>query len=75
MSIDSKPSNKEDQLSPEITFTTMVSKALKGEPSANLKHTNQEKNKNMSKGDDEEFAPPNTNKGMLDVKTFKEYSE
>ena len=75
MSIDSKPSNKEDQLSPEITSTTMVSKALKGEPSANLKHTNQDSKRDMSKGDDYEFAPPNKNKGKLDLKTFKEYSE
>ena len=75
MSVDSEPSNKKDHYLPEIASATTVTNALTGEPSAKLRYASQDSKKDISDGDDEEFAPPNRDKGKLDFKTFKYYSE
>ena len=75
MSVDSEQSNKKDHDFPEIASATRVTNALTGEPSANLRYASRDSKKDISDGDDEEFAPPNTDKGKLDLKTFKDYSE
>ena len=75
MPVDSEPSNKEDHYLPEIASATTVTNALTGEPSANLRNASPNSKKDISNGNDEEFAPLNTDKGKLDLKTFKDYSE
>ena len=75
MSVGSESSNKNDHYLPEIASVTETSNVLTGEPPVTLRYASQESNKEISNGDDEEFAPPNTEKGKLDLKTFKDYSE